>query len=148
MKPEFEKYFISLGLEGSILGRIETILNFYTTLLGCDVKNIFISEYLNEDGSRVYENLWIFNDEVCGEAKQFILSDDFDFDRIKNTISNFNIKNNDYDIVSNVTTEKSRMYLLFLFQFANRGGEMKASKENCKKLREIFLTYILPNLTK
>lgn len=144
MKKDFITYLESIGITSALTARVEEIYNIYSKVFGNELEEIFVSEYLNQDGSRVYENLWFFNGNFCFEAKFFLTTDDLDSDKICRGITNYTIKKNDYDMVGNVTSDKSRMLLTFGFAY-NRYGEMKASKENCKKLLEIFLKYIQPN---
>ncbi len=144
MKKEFIEYLESIGITGALTARVEEIFLIYSKVLGNSIDDIFVSEYLNKDGSRFYENLWFFNKEFCFEAKFFLTTDDLDSDKIFRSVTNYTIKKNDFDMVKNITSDKSRMMLDFGFIY-QRHGEMKASKENCKKLLEIFLTYIQPN---
>lgn len=146
MKKEFVIYLESIGLSGTVLGKVEDAYNFYSKFLEYEIKDIFVSEYLNQDGSRVYENLWFFSENFCGEAKFFLTKEDYDSDIIKKSISTFSIKKTDFDIITCTPIASSRLHLTFNFLNGLRAGDMKASKENCKKLSEIFVTYILPNI--
>lgn len=145
MTKEQLQYLENIGITGELTAKVEAVFNFYTKYIGCQLDDIFVSEFLNKDGSRVFENLWFFNKNYCFEAKQFMTTDDFDADLIKNTIDSFTIKKTDFDIISNVTNDNSRMFLEFSLKFPIT-GEMKASKENCKQLSMIFKKYIQPNL--
>lgn len=147
MKKEHIIYLESIGITGPLLPKVNLVYEYYNQYLGYDIDDIFVSEYINSDGTRTYENLWFFNENYCYEAKQFLTMDDFDTDLISNSIDSFTVRKTDFDIKNNVTTESSRMNLDFLLK-VDRTGQMKASKDNCKKMSEILLKYIKPNLIK
>ena len=144
MEQTLNTYLVSIGITGALAAKVETIYEFYNQYLGCQIDNIFVSDFINKDGSRVYENLWFFNSSFCYEAKQFNTQDDFDTDIIKDAITWFTVKKNDFDIIGNTTTENSRMFLEFGL-LSGRQGDMKASKENCKQLSLILKKYIQAN---
>jgi len=143
MKEEFIKYLESIGLTETLCKRIETIYEFYKDVCPDEIADIFVTDYITEDGSREYENLWFFSEKYAMEAKQFITKDDFDITPIKNRIHYCRIQKWDYDFKK--ATEKSRLYLR-CDQDTGMSCEFKASKENCDYLKDIILNYILPNL--
>lgn len=144
MKKEFFTYLDSIGIAKPIHERIETIYEFYKEVCPEEITGIFVSEYIiKESGERVYENLWFFSSKCCMEAKNFITQDNFDMDPIKNRIICWTVEKKDYDFKK--ATEKSRFSLTFYFPF-NRGASLKASKENCDYLKEIFSKYIVVNI--
>lgn len=143
MKPEFIPYLESLELPALILVKIESIFNFYKDYCKEEITNIFITDYFNNDGSRIFENLWFFSKSYCMEAKQFITMDDFDMTPINKRIVYWNIKKQDYDF--NIEVGTSRLYVEFKLDIRSTGN-LKASGKNCGKLKEIFMQYVLPNL--
>ena len=145
MEDNLKNYVESIGLIGPLLSKVQTIYDFYTTFIEIEVSDIFVSEFINSDGSRVYENLWVFNNQFCGEATSFITSDDYDVLSFRNSVTYFRLTKKDYDIISNQTNDNSRLTLEVGLP-DNRAGSLKASKENCKQLSFIFKKYILPNL--
>ncbi|MCA0429190.1 MAG: hypothetical protein LCH32_01670 [Bacteroidetes bacterium] len=148
MEKAFIEYLETIGIKGDLLPKIENIYTFFEKYLEYKIENIFVSEYINKEGGRVYENLWFFNSDFCFEAKQFNTQEDFDSCILKHNIDYYSIKKTDFDIISNSTTDNSRMNLEFHFKNSSIGGDMKASRENCKKLSEIFKTYIKINHVK
>jgi hypothetical protein len=144
MKKEFIEYLESVGITGSLTKRVEEIHDFYNKVLGYQIDDIFISEYLNQDGSRYFDSLLLFSGDYFCEAKTFITEDDFDADVIRNEITYFTLQKTDFDIINDKITEKSRAVLTFNLP-DGRYGELKASKENCLKLKEILLKYIKSN---
>ena len=143
MREEFIKYFDSIGITNALRKRIETIYEFYDEICPDEITGIFITDYMKEDGSREYENLWLFSEKYSMEAKQFITKDDFDITPIKKRIEYWNIQKHDYDFKK--STEKSRLHLIINIDIGIV-GDFKASKENCDYLKEIILKYVALNL--
>lgn len=145
MNKEQLQYLESVGITGPLIAKVEAVYQFYSKFIGTQIDDIFVSEYLNKDGSRVFENLWFFNDHYCYEAKQFMSTDDYDADLIRKSIAWYSVKKTDFDIVADSYNDNSRMILTFGFAVTARTGEMKASRVNCKKLAYILKKYILAN---
>lgn len=143
MKEEFIKYLESIGITKALRERIETTYEFYQEICPDEITGIFITDYIKEDGSREYENLWFFSEKNCMEAKQFITKDDFDITPIKKRVYYWTIQKQDYDFKK--ATKKSRVHLKFDLD-TGIVGVLKAAKENCDYLREIILKYVVLNL--
>ncbi|MEA1992572.1 MAG: hypothetical protein U9N58_10345, partial [Thermodesulfobacteriota bacterium] len=63
MKKEFIDYLESIGIKGGVLlDRIESIYEFYSEMCPDDIVDIFVTDYIDSDGKREYENLWFFSD--------------------------------------------------------------------------------------
>ena len=143
MKKEFIKYLESIDVTKAHRKRVETIYKFYQEIYPDEITGIFITDYIKEDGSREYENLWFFSEKCCMEAKQFLPKDDFDITPIKKRVFYWTIQKQDYDFKK--ATKKSRLYLK-LGLGTGIGGDFKAAKENCDHLKEIILKYVVLNL--
>jgi hypothetical protein len=143
MREEFTKYLNVIGITKVLFERIEMIYKFYQERCPDEITSIFITDYIKEDESREYENLWFFSEKYCMEAKQFITEDNFDITPIKRRVCYWRIQKKNYDFKK--ATEKSRLYLEFKLD-TGISGTFKASKENCDYLREIFIKYIALNL--
>lgn len=143
MKAEFERYLKSIGMTETFRERVETIYAFYAEICPDEITDIFVSEYIKEDKSREYENLWFFSSKHCMEAHNFVTTDNFDMDSMRNKVSTFTIEKRDYDFKK--ATEESRVHLKVNFPYTLRACEIKASKENCDYLKKILLKYFLPN---
>lgn len=145
MKEKFDTYIEIIGIKGELIDRIKTICEQYKEISTEEITDIFITDYINEDGSREYENLWLFSDDCCMEANNFITEDSFDCSVLKNRITRWEVNKQNYDFRD--TSEKSRLNINFNME-NDISGTLKASRENCNVLKDIFLTYIKPNLKK
>ena len=143
MKEKFIKYLDCISMANAFRNKIETIYKLCKELCAEEITDIFITDYIKEDGSREYENLWFFSEKHCMEAKQFRTIDDFDIIPIKKRVTYWNIQKNNYDFKN--ATEKSRLFLRVNFEFG-MGGDFKAAKENCDYLKKIILKYIMKNM--
>jgi hypothetical protein len=145
MKSAWEKYLESVGVNGLFLDRAKYVVNFYDELYPNAVDDVFVSEYVDKDGQREFESLWIVSDNFICEAKAFLTQDDFDSTPLPGNIVYWTIKKEEFDF--KVPTAKSRMILSFRVN-----GEltctMKASGENCSNLRNLFLKIVLPRSKK
>jgi hypothetical protein len=147
MKTEFKDYLNEIGISGAIFERAEEIYKFYNEYLKFDIHEIFVCEYIDADGSRVYESLWFFNNKYCFEAKNFIISENYDSDFYGNEIFSFNISKKDFNILQNIPNDNSRLNVTFSFN-PDRVGVLKGSKNNCKQIVKIIENFIKPNLKK
>ena len=142
MKTEWLNYLESVGLEGIFLSRVEEVLNFYEQVYPDQIEDIFISEYVDNDRNRHYEGMWLFTENSFMEAEGFLNEHDFDSSPLKGEVSYWNIRKTEYNFRQ--ATAESRMALDFSARTRVR-GKLKSSGENCDKLKEIFLKYIIPN---
>ena len=145
MKKEFTDYLESIDIKGGVLlERIESIHEFYSKMCPDENVAVFVTDYIDSEGRREYENLWFFSDRYVMEAKGFAMGkDDFDITPIKGRVKYYEIRKRDYDFKE--ATEKSRLYLKIGWD-TGLSGDLKAAKENCDALRGIILKYVKKNL--
>ena len=143
MNDEFKKYLTSIGIGKPVAERVEAAYQFYKNILEMvddEVKDIFITDYIKKDNSREYENLWFFSEKYVMEAKLFINMDDFDFMPSRG-LKYLRIDKQNYDFKQ--ATDQSRMSVEYGGQDM-LSGELRASKENCDRLRYITIKYLMP----
>jgi hypothetical protein len=143
MKKEFAEYLHNLGMAEPLLQRTEAILNFYSDLLPGEIEDIFVSEYVKDDGTRSFETFWIFTNEHICEAKNFLDVDNFDIARLV-TITHFILEKKDYDMRN--STASSRMKAMLAFHSIGLNATLKASAENCDRLAQIIRKHAVPRL--
>ena len=144
MKEKFVKYLKKIEIPKALHPRIGDIYKFYKDFYGAkSLTDIFISEYIKDDGKRELENLWFFTNKFLLESKMFINKDDFDATPLKDRVLYWGIKKQDYDFKK--ATEKSRLTI----QLSLEGdiiGTLKSSGVNCDELKKVFEKHIVPNL--
>jgi hypothetical protein len=145
MKDEFVRYLKDINMTNVHIERVREVFKFYEQVCTDEITDIFVTEYITDDGSRVYECLWFFSSKLIMEAKNFISNDNFDMMYIENRVVWWELTKEDYNLEA--TTTKSRMGLTVRMAGDIR-CEMKASRENCEFLFEILKKYFIPNLLK
>ena len=143
MNTELIDYLNNLNISDILQNRIEHIYETFKEMCPDEIVDIFVTNYIKENGSKEYENLWFFSSIYTMEAKNFITIDDFDITPIKNRINYWNIKMENYNYQS--ATQTSRLFLKFRLA-ADVNCELKASEENCDYLKDIIQKYVKPNL--
>lgn len=145
MKEEFIEYLKSIGITEILQKRIATIYEVFQKTCPDEISDIFVTDYIKDDASREYENLWFFSEKYLMEAKQFATRDDFDIMPFKKKIVYWNTVSQDYDFKK--ATEKSRlsMYIAVL-PGREAYADFKAARENCDCLMERILKHVVPNL--
>jgi hypothetical protein len=143
MKEKMSKYLESTGITKKFLKRTGDVYDFYSGLLEEEILDIFVSDYVDGEGARHYDSLWLFSKNYVMEAKLFLVQDDFDFAPIRNLVQHWKIRKENYDFKK--ADKKSRMYLEVKLS-SYLGCDLRASQENCDHLRSIFLKHIKSNL--
>lgn len=146
MRDEFVDYLGAIGVTTTAIGRVAEVYNFYHSIYPQEIPAVFVTDFINDEGRREYENLWFFTDSLTMEAKNFLTGDDFDAAPLRRNLSYWSIKKQHYDFAE--ATDKSRLSLYFRSEYAGGGitFDLKASGENCDYLRDIFFRYVSPNL--
>jgi hypothetical protein len=144
MKEQFKVYLKSIGITDTLIKRVEMINDFYQDICSEEITDIFMNDFIRDDGTREYDSLWLFSKTYIMEAKSFISKDDFDVTPLHKKVTYIMLEKQDYDFVK--ATEKSRASLKLTFN-NNLSGKLKSSKENCDFLRDVLRKHIMPNLS-
>jgi hypothetical protein len=144
MKKEFSDYLKAVGLTDQFYERAGEILDLYEQIYPSQLIDIFVSEYADQEGTRHYENLWMFTPNAACEAKQFLTEDNLDALAYRKMITYWTVQKVDYDFKNASPT--SRMSVHFIVTGVT--GTLKASSNNCDALRNILLKHIVTNMCK
>src|ERR1035437_1103 len=132
MNKEFTDYLEKIGMSNPLIRRVEEIYNFYHDFVTEEITNIFVTDFIKEDGNREYDSLWLFSKNYAMEAKAFISRDDFDMTPLNKQLTYWSIEKQEYDFKT--ATAKSRIHIEITFA-THTNGILNASKENCDFLR-------------
>jgi hypothetical protein len=143
MKDEFIAYLGSIGMSTVLVERAQSIYDFYGRICREDITDIFVSEFIKQDGDREYQSLWFFSQGYAMEAKEFSGKDAFDMARIDPLVIYWIVEKQDYDFQA--ASDKSRLHIRVTLQ-SMQGCDFKASKNNCDYLKGLFLKYFAPRL--
>lgn len=142
MKTEFLDYLTKIGISSSLTSRIEEIAYFYSKCINEELEDIFVTDIITQDNSRIYENLWFFSKSYIMEARSFISSNDFDCMNFNNLVK-WDILSKEYDFAKATESSRLNIELSFAEKFE---ASFKASKENCDFLFNVFTKRIKQNL--
>ena len=92
MREEFIEYLKSVGITEPLYKKIETVYEFYREICPDEITDIFVTDYITEDGSREYEHLCFFSEKFFMDAKQFITKDDLSINPIKKRLYHLHIE--------------------------------------------------------
>lgn len=140
------EYLTALETSTVANSHITRLANLIHDLLGPEdqIQRLFISEYVDRNGKRVYESAWFFTEKQAFEAREF-LSENMDLDCLifREAVRYFRTEMLDFD-PPNPATQSSRMSLSL--GFYPGGGDIKASGANCDYLYAILKEVFLPNM--
>lgn len=139
---KFIDYLNSLDMSTTSANRVREIYQFYVDTCKFQIDDIFISEYVDKDGKRIFENLWFISKGIVMEARNFISQDEYDMALTANNIDRWFISKRDFDFKT--ASRMSRLTVNFEFRRAGLSGVMKATGDNCLHLMMLFKKYILP----
>jgi len=147
MKKDFTGYLQSLGFTDILLPKCNEIFGILSEMACEEVLDIFISEYIQEDGTRYYEDFRVFTETTCLAAKNFLHEYRLVLWNLKNRYENTNLHSTNYDYKA--ATDLSRLTIYCFSKEGQTGLLMKASRKNCDHLYSIiFKKHIRPNLAK
>lgn len=139
----FEEYCRSIELPDSYIKRVKKMAALFEKIFPEPIEAIFITNEIDSEDIHKFENLWLFSKNYCGEAKKFISIEDIEILNLKE-LNSVNFKSREYEF-GGETTIYSRLNATYGF---NNGTKflLSGSRENCKKIYEIYLKYFKPNL--
>ncbi len=139
MKKEFIDYMEIIGMPKVFIDRAGTIHDFFNMLYPETIDDIFIEDYIDDEGSRIYKNLVFYTKSaIVFEVENFITEEKYSIFSNCERILWYDITKSNYDFIE--ANEKSRLYIE-LRTTTNSHISLKASKENCNYLRDIFNKY-------
>lgn len=142
MKKNISDYLYSIGIRTEpFISKITYIHDLFQNICEEGIDDIFIDEYIKEDGTREYENLSFFTENYFCGANNFLTVDNYYIGNIREELIVLKINLKDYDFEN--ATEKSRLIIDFKGKDGSL-GRFKGSKENCDFLKEITKKYFLP----
>jgi len=144
MKEDFTVYLRSLGFTDILLPKCNEIFGILSELADEEILDIFISEYLQKDGTSNYEEFRVFTETTCLVAKNFLHEHIFVLWNLKSRYVNSHFHSLNYDYKE--ATAQSRLIIHCTSTEGQTGLLMKATKKNCDHLYSIFKKHIKPNL--
>lgn len=141
MKDEFTNYMKYIGLSPALTARVHSLYDCWRMLCPEEIEWMFINDFVDPQGARVFESLLFFSSHYVMEAKEFSSKDNFDMARLELPLILFSVQIHEYDFKH--ATDKSRIYFrasLTPSSFAT----LRASHENCDCLWQLIVHYFAP----
>jgi len=138
-------YYQLLSLTQPVRTRIESILAQIRAMCPEELKDIFVSDLVQQDGTRIYQSLWTFSDSFASEA--FLAPDgvvSFDLVRHRANVTRIEIEMKDFGWDS-PPTELSRLTINVSFTEGIR-AHLQAAGLNCEMLRHVCVQYLSTGL--
>jgi hypothetical protein len=145
MKEHFATYLKAIGMSDTLLGRVQTIYDFFKEICPEDISSIFVDDIIKEDGTREYETLYLFARRFLMEAKHFITQDQFEMALLDQQVFHWSVEKQDYDFRN--ATEKSRLHIT-IYLGTRIQADFKGAKNNCDFLKEIFRAHFVTSFPK
>jgi Flp pilus assembly CpaF family ATPase len=136
-----------LGLGKPLVDRATTAFKFWDRLLPDGIEDVFVSEYVSDEGDRTYDSLWFLTHDFMIEAHQFVTLDNADIVPLPPRIGRIEVDRRDFEL--DRATERSRMTVEITLgppAVDALTGTLRASGDNCLKLQELVEKYFLPSL--
>ena len=145
---DITNYLKSIKVPAVLQEKINKIVEFHKNLyISEELKNIFLCNKLNENGSYDYTSLWLFFEDSICEAKDIIKTVDFDYmSKSKSKLKYWNLKSNTETFFESYQ-ENSKIELSVEFDIGV-SWNLNASGENCKFLYNLFKEYIFKEFVK
>ena len=147
MKQEkYLKYLESIDIKTEeLINKFTTVHDYCQKVCPYEFEDLFIDEYINEDGIRVYESISFFSREYVVAALLFSKQNELIIGKLGTHRFELKFKSKDYNFTK--ATGQSRLSLERRDPSTRAiVGWFKASKENCDTLMNILKKYVLPNM--
>ena len=146
MKLAFERYLKAIEISSTFRERIEFLVNVHQAVWPEPVSDIYLSDFMDEEGKRNIESIWLFSKNYGMESKNIIESNNIDIAPLYSSITHIEYDFQNYDFKQKAD-DKSRLTVNFTYR--NRmSGMLKGSGINCDYLAKMVSKYILSNLMK
>lgn len=143
--PNIAKYLKDIEISEPLLERIEVIHSYIQKTIPSKVENIFIVDFIEEDGTRIYQDIDFYSDKRIISVADFKSKIDIRTASIMKCLSYLQFLAKDYDFQK--ANSKSRLTINFRVGYSDRiTGQLKATSQNCDYLMAIIRKYFIPNL--
>jgi hypothetical protein len=142
MKSEWTTYFKSLGMSSVLVQRATQACEAFSTICPDDIQDLVVSEYINQDGIREFEDLFLFTPRHIVRVTRFAVQDILDADATL-PLGNLLIERTDFDFKQ--ANDKSRLHVRYA-TMAHFVADLKASGQNCMALTRILRERLVPLL--
>lgn len=139
MSVDAKDYLGRLGMGEVLQERVQYLVDLYAQFGGEAIEDVFVSDRLDEEGVRQFEAVWLFSENHVMEAS---LSDPVSMDSVRiGNVIRWAVQHESYDWKNAI--DASRLNVEFRLDI-ELNGVLRATRENCDVLRDIFFKYVIP----
>jgi hypothetical protein len=144
-----DSYLRDLGMGEALRTRALEFASAYERLINEPVEDAFVNDYVDEDGTRQYQSLWLASKSYVIEAKQWVSDNELQGDAasVRGGFLRVDVSRHAYEFTN--TTAQSRMKAEVTWSEAGLGGlrgRFQSSGANCGKLYEFIRKYVMPRM--
>jgi hypothetical protein len=143
---KYIEYLKSIEINAdTLIKKVETTLQAAKRLCPEPIQSIYISDWIQTEGKRSYEHLYLFTNTCIIESANFSTDTNVNIEItvLKDRVIYVIVKYNDYFEKANTASRLSVDFHTDSGVFA-----LKGAKENCDKLIEVYDKYVKPNISK
>jgi hypothetical protein len=146
----FAEYMKTIGVSETLASEFQRQYEFFKNICPEKIEHMFIDDYINQEGTRIFESTNFFSASFAMEAKTLGPTGEYEMALFLPRLRYWSVEAKDFDFKK--ATDKSR--LVFKFVLFEGGGlslptaTLKASKENCDYLWNLISIYFVPKLQK
>ena len=142
-----QRYLSSIGMESDLdIELTKRILAQAEFLCPEELKDIFVSNYKQEDGKEQFKDVWLFSDNYVVEVLNFNKkeSPELEMSIFDKNIQDVSIETKDFDL-SKKAKGDSRLHIKF-YTFSDFVCDQIAFGSNCDTLKHIYKKYVKHNI--
>lgn len=140
IRDSFNAYLTDLEVTQTVMTRSKMFLERCQQLLPEDISDFFISETRDQEGNRIWENLWLFSKHFACEAHNFLHEDNVDVATMAGGIRYLALKVTNFSPGNKADVNAKAMLSLVFTNGVT--GEIKATGHNCERLNTLFTTLV------
>jgi len=138
------KYFSIIGMDNEMKDKVDSIKGNLSGIVGFAPQKVFVCDYIKTDGTRVFENILFFSNDIVFEVKNINADERYNIIKLTNKVAALQFLKNDNNLRS--FNDDSKLHLRVVMS-NDLELELKATGENCKYLMEIINAYLINNFT-
>jgi hypothetical protein len=137
MTRRFQAYYDKIQVSEQHQNRDDEIFSKFAPILSEEVEDIFVTNIVDAQGTKIFNNLWFFTKSVFCESKSFLVQNNLDFLR-KEKMNYFEMSYQD------IHESKTELLMLKLYFQSPIMAQLTATGSNLECLQQIILKHVKP----
>jgi hypothetical protein len=149
-QEEIKSYLIDLGMAEAMVEPCLSVIGEVESLLSHPIERIFISDYRDEEGNRLYESMWLITAGQISEIHGYFTEQvTFDVVPVRLGFARLQVSHEHFKLTDASAEDQARLAVevnISTHSNSALAGTFKASGANCVILAEIMREHLLPLL--